>query len=241
MRALVIAAVAAAAANALRMRPRAAPPAQTSIGEANFFDLDPSSPAFADLGVTGWQQTTDYTCGPSSVMSIMRFYGVLNASQMTHETEMAFAKGMGTRSDNGTDPILMAAWLQSVRFGSAWAQGGNISLVRDFLARGQPIVVLWSDWGGHYVASTGYYAGSGDYNDGLDTVFFADPAAHFQNVNNTRGVTGFVSDRMESMWFNLNSGIRTTFGVYVTMVPQAGAAEAVAEYLASVSGDDAGF
>lgn len=140
MRALLIAAVAAAAANALRMRPRAAPPAQTSIGEANFFDLDPSSPAFVDLGVTGWQQTTDYTCGPSSVMSIMRFYGVLNASQMTHETEMAFAKGMGTRSDNGTDPILMAAWLQSVRFGSAWAQGGNISLVRDFLARGQPIV-----------------------------------------------------------------------------------------------------
>jgi len=45
-------------------------------------------------------------------------------------------------------------------------------------------------------------------------------------------------DRMESMWFNLNSGIRTTFGVYVTMVPQPGAAQAVAEYLASVTGDD---
>ncbi|MDE4947020.1 peptidase C39 family protein, partial [Francisella tularensis subsp. holarctica] len=54
------------------------------------------------LDIKGYQQTTYYTCGPSAVMSLLNYYGVLKYSQMNHQTELEIAKQMCTNDDYGT-------------------------------------------------------------------------------------------------------------------------------------------
>lgn len=124
-----------------------------------------------------------------------RFYGRLNASEMNHETEMKIAHGMGTNSGVGTNDTAMVAWLNANGFDASSHVGGTVGDIKRHLQAGTPLIMCWIDWGGHWVVSTAYYEGSPDYTQGLDTLFLADPAAHFQNVNNTLGITGFNSDR----------------------------------------------
>lgn len=184
--------------------PVTAPAAETSVGERDFFSITPGTPGFTYIGVKGYQQTTGYTCGPSSVMSVMHYYGKLNDSQLTHGTEMKIAAGMQTNPNNGTSAEPMVAWLNANGFDAYSATGGTITDIKRYLKEGTPVIIDWVDWGGHWVAATGYFEGAPDPESGKDTIFFADPAAHFQNVNNSLGITGFVSDRFADMWFNLN-------------------------------------
>ncbi|MDE4965910.1 peptidase C39 family protein, partial [Francisella tularensis subsp. holarctica] len=54
------------------------------------------------LDIKGYQQTTDYTCGTSAVMSLLNYYGVLKDSQMNNHTELELAKQMGTNDVFGS-------------------------------------------------------------------------------------------------------------------------------------------
>ena len=53
----------------LLVQPTFAKPLPSSVGAANYYEMKPS-PYYVSLGVKGYQQTTDYTCGPAAVMSL---------------------------------------------------------------------------------------------------------------------------------------------------------------------------
>jgi hypothetical protein len=196
----------------------------SSNGAKNFFELAPDTPGFTALpGMSGYQQTTGYTCGPSSVMSVLRYWGALNASDMTHATEMRIAGEMGTNPVNGTTAEQVAAWFGAYMPGweVTWAVNGSLDMLRANLAKGVPTLVDWVDWGGHWVATLGYYAGGASPGEGRDVIYFADPAAHFQDVHNARGVTGFTSDRFAAMWVSdLDMGGGGRRGVHVVAKPR---------------------
>ena len=44
------------------------------------------------LDIKGYQQSTDYTCGLSAVMSLLNYYGAIKDLQMNHQTELQIAK-----------------------------------------------------------------------------------------------------------------------------------------------------
>lgn len=202
----------------------AAPP-PSSTGAANYYEMKPG-PWYISLGVKGYQQTTDYTCGPAAAMSLLRWYNKLDAANMTKETEMRIAQEMGTRpmesSQPGTTMEEMVRWLENNGFVVAAGEDGSLQMLRGYLAKGIPVLVEWIDWGGHWAVATGYHAASESPEKGMDTIFFADSGVHWTSANNPDGVSSFNAWRFQDMWFDakyLNPG-RLTKNVYIVAVPR---------------------
>ena len=204
--------------------PAFATPMPDSVGAANYYEMKPSA-WFVSLGVKGYQQTTDYTCGPAAVMSLLHWYNRVNDAQLTAETELRIAREMGTRTmesfQPGTTTEEMARWLEKNGFVVMTGEDGSLEMLRSYLKKGIPVIVEWIDWGGHWVVATGYHAGSESPEKGTDTIFFADPGTHWTSVNNPDGISSFNAWRFQDMWFDakyLNPG-RLTKNVYIVAVP----------------------
>lgn len=204
----------------------------SSVGAANYYDMKPN-PYYVSLGVKGYQQTTDYTCGPAAVMSIMRWYNLLQDSDMHHEVEMRIAREMGTgdmKSPHpGTSPQQMLSWLNAHGFRATYGDNGTLELIRTNLEQGMPVLIEWIDWGGHWVVATGYYAESEAFRKGVDTIFFADPAVHWTCTNNPEGISSFNAWRFRDMWFGPQySGTgQAARNIYIIAVPTHPATAAV--------------
>ncbi len=201
----------------------AAPP--SSVSAANYYEMKPS-PWYVSLGVRGYQQTTDYTCAPAAVMSLLHWYKLLPDKELNAQTEMRIAREMGTRDmqspQPGTTTEEIVKWLDSNGFVVLAGQDGTVELVRSYLNKGIPVLVEWIDWGGHWVVATGYHAAYESPAKGPDTIFFADPASHWSNPNNPDGISSFNAWRFRDMWFDvqyLNPG-QITRNVYIVAVPK---------------------
>ena len=166
-----------------------------SRGAKNFYDMQPS-PSFTSLGVTGYQQTFDYSCGPASVMSLLRWWGVLSEKDMNRHTEMRLMHGMHCSPTSGTTPQNMAAWLNEHGFDAEARVNGTVEQLTAHLKNGIPVLVEWLDWGGHWVVLTGAFASDDDRES---TLFFADPAAHWYSIDNPNGISSFSASRFGDM------------------------------------------
>jgi predicted double-glycine peptidase len=173
----------------------AARSAPDSRGAKNFYDMQPS-PSFISLGVHGYQQTFDYSCGPSSVMSLLHWYGALADKDMNRETEMRLMQGMHCDPNFGTRSQDMAAWLNDNGFDAEARVNGTVELLVGHLKDGFPVLVEWLDWGGHWVVLTGAFL---SHDDRENTLFFADPAAHWFSVDNPSGISSFSASRFGDM------------------------------------------
>jgi len=200
-------------------------PPPDSTGAANYYEMKPG-PYYIALGVKGYQQTTDYTCGPAAVMSILHWYKILDDNAMNHDTEIRIAKEMGTGDMDskhpGTPPHLMENWLKKNGFEVTIGYNGTMEMLRESLAQGIPTLVEWIDWGGHWVVVTGYHAASESPEKGIDSIFFADPAVHWTTANNPDGISSFNALRFKDMWFDakyLKPG-HIVNNVYIVIVPR---------------------
>ncbi|HWR40156.1 MAG TPA: C39 family peptidase [Patescibacteria group bacterium] len=196
-----------------------------SVAAANYYEMKPN-PYYVSLGVKGYQQTTDYTCGPAMVMSLLRWHNRLSEADMTSVTEMRIAREMGTRDMNSPQPGTTAEeirdWLNEHGFDATLGYDGSLELLRDNLKRGIPVLVEWIDWGGHWVVTTGYFAEYESPAKGVDTIFFADSATHWTSRNNPDGITSFNAWRFRDMWFDtqyLNPG-QVVRNCYIIAVPK---------------------
>jgi hypothetical protein len=196
----------------------------SSVCSANYYEVEPNQ-YFTTLNVKGYQQTTDYTCGPAAIMSLMHWYNILDDLNMNHKTEMKIAKEMGTGDINsfhpGTTPEQMVNWLKNNGFKVTWGTNGSLDLIRDNLKKGIPTIIEWIDWGGHWVVVTGYYAESESPKKGVDTIFFADPAVHWSSINNPDGISSFSAWRFHDMWFDAQyfKPGHLVRNIYITAVP----------------------
>jgi hypothetical protein len=163
------------------------------------------------INLTGFQQTTDYTCGSASIVSLLKYYG-------RQGDEMEIAKQMGTSKITGTSPEQMVDWLRNNGFNVTWGENGTMNMLRNNIKKGIPTLVEWSDWGGHWVIAVGYDTrGTGEYWD--DVIIFADPSDFHDDK--TDGVTYFNAQRFEYMWFDALLFGRPMYKIYVTATPKA--------------------
>lgn len=182
---------------------------------ANTFNLS-SSKNLKLLDIKDHQQTTDYTCGPSAVMSLLNYYGKLEDSQMNHATELKLAKEMGTNDDYGTTAKQIAEWLEKHGFEVKYGTKGDIKLLYQSIDKGIPVLVDWIDWGGHWTLVSGYQKLGKTVDDDKDTLFMIDPAVHFNNVKTVYGLSAINPDRFQYMWQD-SEGIK---GIYVIAYPK---------------------
>jgi len=151
------------------------------------------------------QQSLDYTCGAAAATALLRFYGI-------EANESEAARAMRTDPKSGTAPKAMADWLQARSLKIVWGEQGSLDLLKSNLRRGRPTLVLWADWGGHWVAVIGY-DDKGTSRTDDDDLILADPYDRIDGVPDGRTV--FNAERFDSMWFDaLNFG-RLMWRVYL--------------------------
>jgi hypothetical protein len=147
---------------------------------------------FTLLKVSSYQQTTEYTCGPAAVLSMMKFYNRTG-------DEMSIAGEMGTSTTTGTTPGQVTDWLNTHGFHATWQEHGTLEMLRENLAKNKPTLVEWSDWGGHWVLVIGYDTrNTEDLMD--DVIIFADP--YDRHDDHKDGVTWFNAQRFYYMWYD---------------------------------------
>src|SRR5581483_11238732 len=162
------------------------------------------------LPLRAFQQTKSYTCGPATLITLLRFYG-------RDGDEMQIAKEAKCTPAKGTSPTNMVAWLKDHDFEVTWGENGSLKLLRENLGRGIPTLVEWIDWGGHWVIVVGYDT-RGTETERDDVIYFADPADGVDGVRD--GLTSFHAKRFESMWFDAFLFDRPMHKVYITAVPR---------------------
>lgn len=162
------------------------------------------------LLVNSYQQTTEYTCGPAAVLSLMHFYG-------KEGDEMTIATEMGTSNITGTTPSQMNTWLNNHGFNATWQEEGSLEMLRENLANNKPTLVEWSDWGGHWVMVVGYDTrNTVDPMD--DVIIFADP--YDRHDDNQDGYTWFNAQRFYYMWYDALLFGSVMKRVYITATPR---------------------
>ena len=174
------------------------------------FDGLKSSESLTLLDLRAYQQTTSYTCGPCSVLTLMNYYGQKG-------DEMNIAEEMGTSKKKGTNPKQMVTWLENNGYDVEWAENGSIERLRENLKKGIPTIVEWIDWGGHWVVCVGYDdRGTKEKTD--DVIIFADPSD--SHDDNPDGITYFNAVRFSYMWFDAFLFDRPMNKIYITAVPK---------------------
>jgi hypothetical protein len=161
------------------------------------------------------QQTEDYTCGPSAVVTLLNYYQKIAKKNLNKSTEMQISQEMQSSPRVGTNPKQIIRWLETHGFAVKSGENGTIDMLKHNLQRGIPTIVEWIDWGGHWVLVIGYLS---DAKRG-DKIIFADPAAHWSNHCD---LTVFDADRFQSMWFDakyFHPG-HLTKNIYITAVPR---------------------
>ncbi|MFH0761942.1 MAG: C39 family peptidase [Bacteroidota bacterium] len=161
------------------------------------------------LKVDSYQQTTDSTCGPSAILTLLRYYGGTG-------NEMAIAAEMGTSATHGTTPDQMANWLNSHGFNASWHENGTLDTLRNNLGKKVPTLVEWSDWGGHWVLVVGYDTRNTAAPDD-DVILFADP--YDRHDDNPDGTDWFNAGRFYYMWYDARLFGRMMTRIYIDAEP----------------------
>jgi hypothetical protein len=162
------------------------------------------------LKADSYQQTMEYTCGPASVITLLKYYGRTG-------DEMTIAKEMGTSTTCGTTPEQMSAWLNVHDFKATWREEGNLDTLRNNLLNSIPTLVEWSDWGGHWVLVVGYDTRNTP-SDADDVIIFADP--YDRHDDNQDGFTWFNASRFYYMWYDALLFGRVMRRVYISAIPE---------------------
>ncbi len=111
-------------------------------------------------GIHGYQQTTEYTCGPAAVLVLARFYG-LPGMETNAATELRLAAEIGSSETTGTRPEQLVSWLEHNGFRATLEYEETrdytaLYKLRDNIRAGIPTLVEWIDLGGHWVVAVGY-------------------------------------------------------------------------------------
>ncbi len=164
-------------------------------------------PGLNFMKIPAFQQSNDWNCGPAVLLTIANYYFGENFP-MTAEMETRIAREAGTRDLShefpGTRPEEMLQWLNNNGFEATLSfeevgDGTALFELIDHIQNDVPVIVEWSDWGGHWVIAVGY---DNRNTENLldDVVIFADPYDHHDDVED--GYSYFNAVRFYNMWFD---------------------------------------
>jgi predicted double-glycine peptidase len=119
------------------------------------------------------RQTTDYTCGAASLLSVLNYYGLYE------DSEIALANELATSIDWGTDPINIIK--VASKYGLKTHEFKNMTMkqLEGFIKSGVPVIVAYQAWSdseldwsacwedGHYSVVVGHDKGN---------IYFEDPS-----------------------------------------------------------------
>jgi hypothetical protein len=191
--------------------------------DVSILEASPNVDFIPDL--KGYQQSTDYTCGPAALLSLAKFYK-LQGIEENISTEMRIARESGTRDFNsskpGTRPEEMAAWLEENGFNveldfEERGDGSALQQLRENIGAGIPTLVEWIDLNGHWAIAVGYdYRNVSDPWD--DVLILADPYDMYDDYRD--GYSSVNANRFYWMWFDALYFDDITWRTMITATPK---------------------
>lgn len=146
-----------------------------------------------------YQQTTEYTCGPAALLMAAYYRGVL-----LNELEVAHASGstkqQGTSTRGMVKYLKHTGWL--VRSSLFEPKTASLKFLRNEVEKGNPVMVEWIDWAGHWQVVIGYDDMGTPDDPADDVLIMADPydtSDHLQD-----GYYIVPAQRFWHMWFDHN-------------------------------------
>lgn len=158
------------------------------------------------LDCKSYYQTTDHTCGPAAVMTLMRYYKRLAPSEMNQRTELRIAMEMGA-TEQGTSLSQVANWLSGHGFRVDSGRRVTSDIIIDNLKRGIPTIVGANK---HWVVAKGLRQSG---NRDQDEILFSDSCC---------GTSTLTRADIDSMWgeSQINgSHCRENQGQYIVATP----------------------
>ena len=148
-----------------------------------------------------YQQTTEYSCGPASALTVLNYFGVRNFDEKTLITAMKSKPNVGTSLGNMVKFFKGLGWnVESSLDTPPMDEFAFQKFVMKNLSEGKPIMVENVEFGGHWRVIIGCDT-LGTPDDLYDDVLiFADPfdtSDHKQD-----GYTLGSLDRFFAMWFD---------------------------------------
>lgn len=165
----------------------------------NFYNMSSSGSLRLLPRFKTYQQTTEYTCGPAALVMAADYRGV-----RLHELEVAAAAGtseaLGTSTEQMVNYLTGAGW--RVRSSLSEPNRGTLGFLKRQIERGNPVLVEWVDWAGHWQVVIGYddMGTPSDVSD--DVLIVADPYDTSDHLQDGYGIV--QADRFQYMWFDYN-------------------------------------
>ena len=146
-----------------------------------------------------YQQTTEYTCGPAALVMVAYYRGV-----QLNELEVAKATGASKKTGSSTEQMVnylkKTGW--KVRSSLTEPNIATLQFLKHQIRIGNPVMVEWVDWAGHWQVVIGYDDMGTPANVSDDVLIMADPydtSDHLQD-----GYAIVQADRFQYMWFDHN-------------------------------------
>lgn len=86
------------------------------------------------------RQTTDYTCGAASLLSVLNYYGLYE------DSEIALARELATSTDWGTDPNNIVEVAKKYGLRVREFRGMAMKQLEGFASKGIPVIVAYQAW-----------------------------------------------------------------------------------------------
>lgn len=126
------------------------------------------------------QQTSQWSCGPSAMVMFLEYYGLLGDNNERTLTEMR-SNGLEEEGTSLSDVVNILETVTGRKTESSYDYPGDeiydfmtLDQIQEYLKNGQPIMIGWNDWGGHWQIIIGYDTmGTDTYSD--DVIIVADP------------------------------------------------------------------
>jgi hypothetical protein len=146
-----------------------------------------------------YQQTTEYTCGPAALVMAAYYRG-------EYLNELTVAAEAGTTESNGTSTEQMVNYLAAngwtVRSSLTEPNLGSLKFIKRQIQKGNPVMVEWVDWAGHWQVVIGYDDMGTPANEADDVLIMADPYDTSDHLQDGYGI--IQADRFQYMWFDHN-------------------------------------
>ncbi|MGM9641537.1 MAG: C39 family peptidase [Faecousia sp.] len=140
------------------------------------------------------QQTSEWSCGVSSALMVLNWYGKLGSHN--EETLAAYrSNGLEPGATSLTQLIEIFQGVGGFDLYSTYDCAEDVydvftlDYIRETLAKGQPIIVGWNDWGGHWQVIIGYDT-MGTETTQDDVIIVADPYDTTDHNQDGYGVYG---------------------------------------------------
>lgn len=146
-----------------------------------------------------YQQTTEYTCGPAALVMAAEYRG-----KRLNELEVAAVAGsteaVGTSTEQMVNYLTATGW--TVRSSLTEPKVASLKFLKRQLEQGNPVLVEWVDWAGHWEVVIGYDDLGTPKTEADDVLIMADPYDTTDHLQDGYGIV--PADRFQYMWFDHN-------------------------------------